>query len=290
MRLLAAGGLLAAVALLGAAPGRTAGTTLKEPEGKAGPYRVVIDRLSHSLGLGINYQTGLGKRDAGSVESRRTLQMQLAAYAPDSRVAAGLATFQVSSVTVDLAGRTAEVPHYGGILESPNDNAVIRAYLYVPNLPLAAREIRSVEGQIVAYDHSEVVDLEIPLEGRKPPVSVEKDGVKATLREMNAEGGGAQLVLWVETAPDGVLLPTSNDGTYGVTLSSADRRSAIPSGGSVVQPRANQAEYRVAFHSLRGPAGSVRVKILSRGGGRHTYPFKIDHVPIPTRAGSRQAG
>lgn len=277
---LAAGAVLWLGAAL-AAPGAPA-----PPEARVGPYRVVIDRITHNHTLGINYLADPARRDENRIDSRRTLQVQVAVFAADAPAAAGLATFAVNGVTAESGRRIVDLAHYGGMLESPNDTAVVRAYLYVPTFPPLAREIRAVEGQIIAYEKSAPLEIEIPLESGRVPVTVEKDGVRATVRELITDGSTMQVVLWLEGPAPSVLMNTAGDGSCGMAVLNLDGRPAALVGGTLINPRPNQGEYRVSFQTTRMAAAKIRLRVLHRGGERHVYPFRIEHVPVPSRTGN----
>jgi hypothetical protein len=254
----------------------------KPPEVRVGPYRILIDRITHNHTLTLNYQTGPAPPDE-PLQNRRTVQLQLAVFAQDKAAQAGLTSLDIRTVTVEGERRTLELPHYGGMMENPNETAAVRAYLYIPSFPLRNREVRAVEGEIVSYDRSAPVELEIPIADQKPPVTVEKDGVRATLQELTVQGATVQIVLRLEGPENSVLAAAANDGTYGVSLYNTENRSAAPTGGTLTQPRGNQSEYRLGFQNLRGPVGKVKVRLLHRGGERRVYPFRIERIAIPVR-------
>ena len=100
-----------------------------QPETKAGPYRVALDRINQNYQVGVSYQTPNGRRTGSQVEARRSVRLQLGVFTEDARAKAGLSVLQIKSVTAEGSGRVQELPHYGGILESANANAAVRAYL-----------------------------------------------------------------------------------------------------------------------------------------------------------------
>jgi hypothetical protein len=260
------------------------------PEGVSGPYRVVVDRVSHNRKVTVNYRVGGGSREPGPAQFSRTVHLQLAVFARETWAGPGLATFQIKGVTADTDRRSYDLPHYGGMLETPTDGAVLRAYLYVPNFPLGAREIRAIEGEIVAYEKSAPLEIEIPLDSPKVPLHVEKGDVRVSVREWDVEGDTARAVLWVEAPPNSMLINTTTDGTYGVSLHNAAGRSANTLGGAMLQPRANQAEYRVGFQNLRGEPAKLKLRVLHRSGPRRVFPFRVERVPIPERPGVAPPG
>lgn len=255
----------------------------RQPAGKAGPYRVAVDRISHNRKVSVNYRVGGDSRDPGPAQFSRTVHLQLAVFATEPWAGPGLATFQIKGVTTETVNRTIDLPHYGGMLETPTDGAVLRAYLYLPNFPLGAKEVRTVEGEIVAYEKSAPVEIEIPLDGAKVPAPVTKGGLRATVREWEIEGDTARVVLWLEAPANTVLINTSTDGTYGVSLLNEAGRAANTLGGAMLQPRANQAEYRVGFQNLRGAPARLRVRLLHRAGARKVFPFRVEGIAIPER-------
>jgi len=253
------------------------------PEAVAGPFRVVVDRVAHNRKIGVTYGTGSNAQHSAPAQFTRTVHLQLAVFAREEWAGPGLATFQVKAVTAETANRVTDLAHYGGMLETPTDGAVLRAYLYVPTFPLGPREIRTIEGDIVAYEKASRVEIDIPLDGSKLPAPVESAGIRATVREWEMDGDSAQAVIWVEAAPNTVLINTSTDGTYGASLLNAAGRAANTLGGALLQPRANQAEFRIGFQNLRGTPTKLKLRFLHRAGARRTYPFRIQAVPIPAR-------
>lgn len=254
---------------------------LRTPSVKAGPYQVAVDRISANRTNTLPFRTEPPRREDPGIQATRLIQLQIGLYSSDKTAAAGLTTFQVKGIAAEVAGRTTELAHYGGVLENPNDPALVRAYVYAPNFPLRTREIRWVEGEIVSYDRAATMDLNLPLSGARLPLVVEKDGVKATLREFSVNEGGAQLLLNLEAEPGSVLVNTVNDGTYGVSLVNGDNRPASPNGGTMLQPRPNQAEYRLSFGSVRSMPDHLQAHLLLRAGTRHVYPFRLEHLPLP---------
>lgn len=252
------------------------------PNAKVGPYQVAIDRITANRTNQLQFRTGdQPRRMEPGLHSTRLIQLQIGLFSEDPSAEAGLTTFQVKGITVELRGRSVDLVHYGGVLENPNDKALVRAYVYIPNFPLGPREIRYLEGEVVSYDHSAPLQLALPLAGARLPLVVTQDGVKATLRELTMDGSNAQIDLLLEGAPGSVLVNTVNDGTYGVSLLGAENRVASPNGGTMLQPHPNQAEYRLSFGSLRGAPDRLSVKLVQRAGARHVYPFRLEHLPLP---------
>src|SRR5688500_7496410 len=119
----------------------------RQPAVKAGPYRVVVDRITQNRSVVLDYKTG--SQASGGVRTQRTVQIQVAVLSDQPGGKEGLATFQIKSVMGERNGRLVELPHYGGPLETPNDPALVRAYLYVPSMPPSLSEIRSIDGEIM---------------------------------------------------------------------------------------------------------------------------------------------
>jgi hypothetical protein len=150
-------------------------------------------------------------------------------------------------------------------------------------LPPSLSELRAIEGEIVTYENTSPFEVEIPVDGALPR-TVEKDGIKVTLREWAVDGSSARVLLWAEAPPSSLIVNTVNDGSYGVSLLSADGRAAVLGAGSMLQVRNNQAEYRMVYSSFRGTPARIRLKFLHRAGPKRVYPFKIERIPIPARA------
>lgn len=272
-------------ALVLAAAAFAADGGLRMPEAKTGPYRVVVDRISQNTNLTVNYAgpaSALGQ-PASNVDVRRMVQLQLSVFAATKEAGMGLTTFQVSGVSVDSGGRVLQLTPYGGPLDNPSENAVLRAYLYVPVFPATVREVRALEGQIIGYERSKQMEIEIPIGDGAVPRVVQKDDIKATLREYNFDGDSAQVVVWLEAPANSSLVNTTTDGSYGMKLVDVLGRTSTPNGGAFINPRPHQAEYRLGFHSLRRAPAAVRVQLLYRGGERRTYPFRIEGIPVPGR-------
>lgn len=252
------------------------------PETQAGPFRVVIDRIAQSRNTLVNYRTTPAQRDDGSAQSRRSVQLQVQVVAADRSAAAGLASFQVNGLSAETGRRTVTLSHSGGILESPDERAALRAYLYVPACPPQARELRAIEGEIAAYEKAGECQIDVPL-GGKVPSSAEKEGIRATVQAMSVQGANLQVTVEL-AAPEGTaLVATTSDGAYGVSLLGADSRPTTPTGGSVSQPRASAATYKLGFQNPQDAPRSLRIRFVYRGGARRVYPFRIEHIPIPTR-------
>jgi hypothetical protein len=270
---------LLAVTLAASAAAQNA---VRQPMVKAGPYRIAVDRITQNRTLTLKYETG--DRSNSGVTSQRTIQLQVAVFGETEAANAGLATFQIKSVVVDRNGRSEELPHYGGPLENPNDPALVRGYLYVPAMPPSVAEIRSLEGEIVSYEHTGPFEMDVPITNSVPS-TVEKDGVKVTLRDWSQDGAIARLTLVVDAPASSLVVNTVNDGSYGVTLVNKDGHPALLGAGSMIQPRPNQAEYRMAYNSLQGTPDHLRLRFLHRAGPRKVYPFKVEHIQIPPHPG-----
>lgn len=264
-------------------------TMVKRPEQKVGPYLVAVDRINQNRRITVNYRTDGAKKDPGSVQVQQTAQFQIALFSDEEWARTGLATFQVKSVTVDGPRGPLEVPHYGGPLESPGDNALVRAYLYVSSVPALAREIRSVDGEVVCYKKTTPLEIDIPLGEGKPPVTVEKDGVRATLKEFAPEGALVRVLLSLEAPPTSVLVNTTIDNSYGVALYTGETRTANSNGGMLIQPRPNQSEYRLTFSPGQDNPTRLRVRVLHRAGPRLVYPFKIQKIPLTAGTDQRKS-
>jgi len=267
--------LLPAAAALAA--GAAAQDRPAQPVADAGPFQVVVDRITHNRGLTLDYR--MGGQYSGGLRSQRNVQLQVAVHARGRENAGGLATFQVRSVFVERAGRLIEVPYYGGPLETPNDPSLVRAYLYIPALLPSTTDIRLIEGDIVSYDRTGPVQIDLPL-GGDLPVTVEKEGVKATLHQFVAEGNSARLLLTVEAPANTVIANTASDGSYGVSLLNTEGRLGVPGAGTMLQARGNHAEYRLSYSGFSGRPGTVRVRFLHRGGQRRVHPFRLERVPL----------
>jgi hypothetical protein len=240
--------------------------------------------VAHNRKVTLTYDTGPKPAAGAPAQFSRTVHLQVGVSTKDPAAGPGLATFQVRSVTAENGNRVIELPHYGGMLETAAEDAILRAYIYLPSFPLAAREVRAIEGEIVAYERSTPVQIEIPVTEGKVPEPVVKDGIRATVREWEFDKDEIRAVIWLEGPPNTVLINTTTDGTYGVALLTDAKKPASTQGGSLIQPRPNQAEYRVGFLNLKGTPDKIRIQLLHRSGPRRVYPFRIEHVAIPTRA------
>ena len=254
-----------------------------QPVVKVGPYRVAVDRITQNRSVVLDYKTG--QQQSGGVRTQRTVQVQVAVHSDVPGAREGLTTFQIKSVLMEKNGRPVELPHYGGPLETPNDPALVRAYLYVPSLPASVAEIRTIDGEIVSYERSAPLEVEFPLEGALPR-TIEKDGVKVTLREWAQDGPSARAVLWVEAPAGGLIVNTATDGSNGLTLLNTQGRPALVGVGSMLQVRAHQAEFRMAYNSVQGTAAKIRLRFLHRAGPRRVWPFRLEHIPIAPRPGN----
>ena len=268
------------IVLLALVAGAAAALERRPVETRAGPYRVVVDRVSHNRTTSVQYDPATGEAQAPEV--RRQVQVQIGVYTTDPLAASALATFQLSSMLCRVGRRTEEISHYGGQLESPNDKAQLRAYVYAPIFPAEPGEIAALEGEISAYDRATLVSLEVPLT-RPLPASAEADGVKVTVREMVRDGDHARVVLETETGAKNTLAAPSPDGSHGVELISREGLPATSVGGSLVQNRQNRLEYRLGFLRLRGDPGRLRVRVVRQSGERKVYPFRLEKIPLPTR-------
>jgi hypothetical protein len=253
-------------------------------EATAGPYRIVVDRISHSRSFTATFETDPLKKAEPRLSATRNLQFQLAVYSREQEAQAGLSLFHVKSVTVRPGRRTQELLPTGMALDNPNDKAVVRAHLSMTNVPLSVSELSAIEGEIISYERAARVQIEVPIDDSPLPRTVEKDGVKATLQELSLQGSGAQLLLRLETEPNGLVATIANDGSYGVGLYNHENRAASPLGGLVNQVRPSLVEYRLGFQNVRGPLTSLRTEVMYRGGARRVHPFRIEHVPIPVDA------
>lgn len=260
---------------LGAAPAP------RRPEAAAGPYRVLVERISASRTVNLLYRQE-APADPGQFQQRRTVQLQLAIHAPDAASAAGLTRVDFFGVTAEAGGKIHEVGHYGGKLETATTSkAVLRGYLYAPTLPGEATEIRSLEGEILAYEHSTPVEVEVPLQ---PPFrEVEQDGVRVTVRELTVSEGTARVTLSAEGPASSVLIAPGDDGNHGVRLLDRQNRLTSLGGGSLLQPRPQRLEYRVTFQSVRTAPRSLRVKVTKQHGRRSVWPFRLERIPLPQR-------
>ncbi|MFN3650276.1 MAG: hypothetical protein ACK47B_11915 [Armatimonadota bacterium] len=256
-----------------------------------GPYRVSVDRVTSVRKLVVGFDVpGREKAEAGA-QASRTVQLQVSVNTDDPKAAAGLVTFKLEEMLVEQGRRLVSLPHYGGVLETANDSAVVRAYLYVPSFPALHSEIRSLQGEIAAYENASIEELMLPVDPAGPTTVEGRGGLKATLQSVKVEGSTARVELDL-SGPEGTqLLAPLADGTHGVTLQDAQGREAAPSGGSMEHPRPGSAEYRVGFRGLRGEPKTVALRVLVRSGARRIYPFRLERIPLPVRpvAGAEQA-
>jgi hypothetical protein len=254
----------------------------KPPTVTAGPYQIAVDRISQNRSLVVTYRVPGRPPADPPVNPSCTLQLQMAVTTRDPAAAAGLAVFEVHGMAVQVGNRTLDVAAYGGILESVNDSAVVRAYLYVPQFPPLASAIRSLEGEIVAFEKSETLDFPIPVGDGRTPASVEKGGVRATVQELVVEGSSARATVVLQAPPTSVLITPPGRGQFGVYLYDGKGRSASLGMVNAVTPRPNVLEYRVSFSNLQEAPGRIDVRVLHRGGNRRVFPFRFENVALPS--------
>lgn len=269
-----------ALGVLGAAGG-VAAQQIRQPVVAAGPYRVMVDRITQNRTVTLDFALP-GGRPPDGVATQRSVQFQVAVLPKDPKTAPQISTFQVKSVTVRQNNRPVDVHHYGGPLESPNDPALVRAYLYVPAMPANAQELNSIEGEIVSYERNGPFEIEIPTAGDLPR-TVEKDGVKVTIREWVHDGASGRLIMWVEAPNNSLIVNSANDGSYGVALINDAGRTLSTGSGTMLQVRSNQAEYRMNYFSIQGKPTTIRLRFLHRAGARQVYPFKLENITVPPR-------
>jgi len=284
-----AAGLALLLAGAAAAQGPPRSVRVARPLTAVGPFRIGVDRIYQSRSAAVTFSAPPGGGRFALV-SRRTVQLQLGVFTDDPAAAAGLSTFQVSGVSALLGGRLIDLQHHGDRLETPNDTAVVRAYVYLGSVPPEVRELLAIEGQVVAYEKSTHLEIDVPLAGAALPRPVEVDGVTATVRELSVDGGTAQVTLSLQAPTLSVLMSGGSDGSYGVSLHGPEGRPAACLGGAFIQPRPNQAEYRLTFQNLRGAPTRVRVRVLHRGGARRVFPFRLERVPLALPAPGEQPG
>lgn len=261
------------------------------PETVAGPFRIVVERVTQSLSTTQVFPKEAGDRHPGEFQQRRNVQLHLGVYpaAPALQPGAGegLTRLDIHGVTVREGTRQLELGHYGGRLESGSKEALLRGYLYAPAFPVRTAEIEVIEGEIVAYEHSTPVELELPLtDERHPsgkPERVEKHGVRLTLREVTVSQGTARLTLSVDGPPGSVLITPTEEGTHGASLYDHRAQKVSPGGGSLSQPQPHLLDYRVTFLNLKDRPAMLRVRLLKQHGARQVYPFRLKRIPVPSR-------
>src|SRR5438067_5497080 len=118
---------------------------IRRPEARAGPYRVLVEQVTASEYLQQLLGPGAGPAPTG----RRSAHLQLRLVADSADAGAAVELFAIQSLTVEADGRRLDVPHYGGPLENADD-AVLRAYAYAGDVGMATKEIRSIEGEVIA--------------------------------------------------------------------------------------------------------------------------------------------
>ena len=267
--------ILAALAVpaAGAAPDE------RRPEAEAGPYRLVVDRITQTTQARVTYRSDDGK---GGGSSTRTVQLQLSIFGRDPETTRRLAVFQLETLSVGAGKGYVELPHFGGILDAAANGAV-RVFTGAPNVPLAAEEI-GLAGQLVAYEKSGPVELEIPLSADRFPMRTESEGVIITVNELDtAAEGAARLHLSLEASPETFLQSIGATAPYGVSLLDVEGRPATPIEGSLARPAGGRLEYRVRFKNVRAKPAALRVRVVRRGGRQFTYPFRLQRLPIPRR-------
>jgi hypothetical protein len=237
--------------------------------------------MSHNRKVTVSFAPG--EADSKRIRSARGVNLQLGVYAREKGKAPGIAAFQITGVTAGTDARPLRLPFYGGMLELPDESALVRAYVYASGIPAAATELRSLEGQIIAYDRSGPVEIDVPLEGGAP-ATAQVEEVKATLRELSARPGTASATIAVEAPANTTLTSTSGDGGYGVSLLNQDRRPARVAGGSARNLRPNLIEYRLSFDGIEGTPTLLHLRLLRRGGTRRVFPFRVEHIPVPLRS------
>ncbi len=249
------------------------------PEVTAGPFKLCIDRILQSRSVVTTYRAD----GSPMTEQSRSLQVHMAVYARDPGDAARLAALQVRGLTAETGGRVIDVSHNGGLLENPDDTASIRAYVYIQSFPRDVREIRSLFGEVVAFERSTPLEIDVPIKGDDLSNIGEKEGVRVTVRELTREGNNWRVRILATSSSSAVVLNAVQDGAYGVSLLNAQGKAAEANGGTLIQSAATQAQYLVVFSGLQGEPATVRLRIASRGGVRRVHPFKMEHIPLPER-------
>ena len=251
--------------------------TLRRPEARVGPYRVLVEQVTASEYLQELLGIAAGARPAAT--GRRSAHLQLRLVGDTAESSAAVDLFAVHALTVEADGRAVEVAHYGGPLENADD-AVLRAYVYAGDVGMSTREIRSVEGEITAFEHAEEVRAELPLE---PGASVLANGARFTISECSTRDGMIGVRLLGRPPAGAQLLAAALDGTYGIDLLTESGTSATPAGSTLGTTADGDAEFDLAYQLRRGVARRLSIRALIRSGARHVYPFRIEHVPLPAR-------
>jgi hypothetical protein len=272
-------GALLVLLLGGPAVGIERAPLPRRPEARVGPYRVVVERVTHSQylqSLFLSDPLGQAPRRSG----RRSAHVQLRLLADEPQAGAAVELFTIHSLTVMAGGKQVEVSHYGGPLEN-NDDAVLRAYVYASDVGLATSEIRSLAGEITAFEHARVVTAEIPLSNL--PVVQTVDGVRFTCTEVSVRDGIATIRLLARAPEGSQVVAASSEATYGIKLWCVDSIPAAAASSTLGTTSEGDAEYTLGFQSLHGTPSRLQAQVLMRGGERRVFPFDIEHIPLPGR-------
>src|SRR5439155_23868487 len=117
--------------------------------------------------------------------------------------------------TISTPHGVVEAPSDGGPLDDAED-AVLRAYLYAGNVGMETSEIRSIEGEITAFERARMVAVNLPT--GPLPVTRTAEGLQLTLVECAARGSTATVRLKVRAPAEAQVVPAAADGTYGIQL------------------------------------------------------------------------
>lgn len=251
------------------------------PNASAGPYHVSLDRVTHNRNMVMTY-------DAGGIRTQRSLQLQLrlagGAGAPSSP-----AIFRVNSVTAEDNGQPIGLSYSASLMSRQDTGSLLQVYVSVASLPPLARELRSIEGEIVVFKSTRAMQIDLPLTAGSPAAPVEREGVRVVVREMHVDGLTARAVIEAEGPEGSSLLHNPEEPGYGVGLIGKDGRPIPAMDGTLEHSQPNRSEYRVRFRSVVGPPTAVRLRLVHRGGGRSVYPFRLEKIAIPERpiAGSQ---
>jgi hypothetical protein len=243
-----------------------------------------VERVVQNASLTLDFAAGA--KPGGPVEGKETVYLHLLVVAPDRDRAGALVGLGSNLSATTDAGQALTLRAYSGSEGGLADGKSARVCLLAQDIDVRARQLRTVEGELLVYPHSRTVRLEFPLgrpEKRPLPQTRAAEGLQVTLEEFRLEAGQATAVL-SQQWPAGTTVtrprPEIPFGTVALAGGIPNYPSAERS-ETLERPNGEQSRrYRLVFPGVKQAPEKITVEALVRCGKPEAVRFRLADIPL----------
>lgn len=282
MRLFALGAAFSAATLVSAGAAPRPPAPAAAPEVRVQGYRIVVERLQQVENVALDFTQAPVAKPAG----QQVVSVGLAVYPPAPKLVANIEGLDPKVIAFLNGSKAVSLGTYSADDANPLATGVWRTVVIGQDLDFTASRLSRLQGELIVYPNAGVVTLDFPLDG-KPGRTVEKDGLRATLKKTTLRPGTVTVSLLAEW--DSALRVTRADpeSPYGIVAVTKAGVPVLPNGGGFgntsKRGTVSVRDYTVSFTDMREPPALIRMQMMVRSGVPRKLPFIFGDLLLPDR-------